>query len=102
MAQFGVTILKPVSSPPRFPSRPAFILLITTSGLIRMETMFHPEMGPVLQPHWGRGVAWRSQPSDCVGTTPHSDSVVLAYIGFWVRVTCEFSVHISVLFLHRV
>lgn len=76
MAQFGVTILKSVSSPPRFPSRPAFILLITTSGLIRMETMFHPEMEPVPQPHWGRGEAWRSQPPDRVGATLNSDRVL--------------------------
>ena len=57
MSHFSVTILKSGPTPfnlPRFESRPAFILLISTSGLIRMETVFHPEMGPVLQPHWGR------------------------------------------------
>lgn len=81
MAQFGVTILKSVSSPPRFLSRPAFILLITTSGLIRMETMFHPEMEPVLQPLWGRGEAWTSQPPDCFLCWTAAQRLALAYIG---------------------
>lgn len=56
VSHFNVTILKSGPSPfnlPRFQSRPALILLISTSGLIRMETVFHPEMGPVLQPQWG-------------------------------------------------
>lgn len=56
MSHFNVTILKSGPSPfnlPRFQSRPALILLISTSGLIRMETVFHPEIGPVLHPHWG-------------------------------------------------
>lgn len=55
MSHFTVTILKsgPSLDLPRFQSRPAFILLISTSGLIRMETMLHLEMGPELQPHRG-------------------------------------------------
>lgn len=50
VSHFSVTILKsgPSLNLPRFLARPAFILLISTSGLIRMETVFHPEMGPVL------------------------------------------------------
>lgn len=65
VAQFGVTILKSVSSPPRFPSRPAFILLITTSGLIRMETWCFIQKWNQCCGH--NGAVERRQPSVCVG-----------------------------------
>lgn len=47
VSHFSVTILKsePSLNLPHFQSRPAFILLISTSGLIRRETVFHPRNG---------------------------------------------------------
>lgn len=64
VAQFCVTILKSVSSPPRFPSRPAFMLLIPTSGLIRMETWCFVQKWNQYCSH--TGAVERKQPSDCV------------------------------------